>query len=329
MPRLRQPKESAPKASVRFEQEEETKPKDPNAPFEQEEEEPEVIVAAEKQAEKDASEDLKKQIAALKAAEQQQRERADKAERERQQARQEAAERAAEIEKTRGEVIQTRADVINRAIAAETEAAEAAEREYVAARANGDAEAEVKAQRRLARAEANLANLQNGKAAIEAEIEETKSRPAPKKEEPPQGDGLDQTTLPDTAKRWLRAHPEYLTDNRKNAKIQSLHWDVVDEGHAPFSDSYYESLEIHLGIRKAPRKEEPESEEEEANSGMVSAPVSREPPASDGSRKPGVVRLSPAQREAAKMAGITEAEYAKQLMRLQAEKDSGNYGERR
>lgn len=330
MPRLRQPpKEAAPKASARFELTEESTGKNPDAPFEQEDGEQPEVIKAEVQAEKDAAVELKKQIEALQRAEQTQRERADKAERERKAALEVARAKDAEIEKAKGDVVQSRADVINRAIAAETEAAEAAEREYIAARANGDAEAEVKAQRRMVRAEANLANLQNGKAAIEAEIEEAKNRPAPKPQEEPQGDGLDRINLPETAKRWLMAHPDYMTDNRKNAKIQSLHWEIVqDEKLEPFSDAYYESMEIHLGMRKAP-KAEAEEEEEEPRSAMVSAPVSREVPQNNGSRSSGTIRLTAAQREAAKMAGITETEYAKQLVKFQQEKDNGNYGERR
>ena len=328
MPRLRQPKEQAPKASVRFEAED-PKPKEQDAPFEQEDDSGEkdvVVVAAEKKEEQDAAADLKKQIEALKLAEQQQRERADKAERDRRAAIEAAKAKDAEVAKVKTDFTQSRAEVISTAIAKETEAAEAAERDLAQAMSDGDAVAAAKAQRRLAQAESKLVVLQNGKAAIEAEIEEAKNRPAPKAEEP-QGDGLDQTNLPETAKKWLRAHPEYLTDNRKNAKIQSLHWDVIDEGHVPFSDAYYESLEVHLGLRKPPTKEE--EPEEEDNSSVVSAPVSRTVPSNDGARKPGTVRLTVQQREAAKMAGITEAEYAKQLLKMQEAKDNGSYGERR
>ncbi len=324
MPRLRQPKEQAPPASARFELKDEPENKGPKEEFEREDEEnPEVIVAEAKE-EIDAADDLKKQIVSLKRAEQEQRDRADKAERERKAAQERVHLITTEVEKVRTEHTQSRAEVINTAIAKESEGAEAAERDLEAALSSGDASLAAKAQRRLAQAESKLAILQSGKSAIEAEIEDAKNRPAPKQEEP-QGDALDKTNLPDTAKRWLRSHPDYLSDARKNAKIQSLHWDVVDEGHAPFSDDYYVSLETHLGMRKAAKEEV----EEEHSSGMVSAPVSREPPAGDGTRKSGVVKLSMAQREAAKMAGITEVEYAKQLQKLQAEKDSGNYREGR
>ena len=62
---------------------------------------------------------------------------------------------------------------------------------------------------------------------------------------------------------------------------------------------------------------------------MVSAPVSREAPSANGSRQSANIRLTASQREAAKMAGISETEYAKQLQKLQKEKSDGNYGERR
>jgi phage I-like protein len=61
---------------------------------------------------------------------------------------------------------------------------------------------------------------------------------------------------------------------------------------------------------------------------LVSAPVSREPSAYGGN-SPTRIRLSAEQIEVAKRAGITEAEYAKQLMKLNEMKANGEYSERR
>jgi hypothetical protein len=58
----------------------------------------------------------------------------------------------------------------------------------------------------------------------------------------------------------------------------------------------------------------------------VSAPVSRTIPSADRDRiatDPRSVRLTPAQREAAKIAGISEAEYARGLIGIEQEKREG------
>ena len=62
---------------------------------------------------------------------------------------------------------------------------------------------------------------------------------------------------------------------------------------------------------------------------MVSAPVSRESPSWSGGQSTGRnsrITLSPAQKEAARIAGISEVEYARNLLRLQQAKANGHYG---
>jgi hypothetical protein len=123
---------------------------------------------------------------------------------------------------------------------------------------------------------------------------------------------------------------DYITDPRKNAKIQALHWDIIDEGHPAYSVDYFVSMETKLGMRKAsaeaPVLEEHEDEPAPRSRSMVSAPVSRDGVPSSSGEKPGQVRLTAMQKEAAKIAGITEKEYAEQVLRLRGEKLNGNYG---
>jgi hypothetical protein len=74
----------------------------------------------------------------------------------------------------------------------------------------------------------------------------------------------------------------------------------------------------------------PESTDEDRRSAFVSAPVSREVPSASGSRGSRQIRLSAEEREAAKMAGISEVEYAKQKQRFaEARENEGRYGDRR
>lgn len=272
-----------------------------------------------------AEEVLKKQVEELRKAEQLQRDRAVQAERAREEAIRKAREREVEVTKSRGELLQTRKDAISAALAAAKSEADSAQREIENAAAVGDTKAQAEAYRKLSRAEANIVDLERGDAAIKAEeksLEAETAKPSTQQEDP-----LDKTGLPDTAKNWLRSHPDYMSDPRKNAKIQALHYDVLDEGHSAFSPEYFESLERHLGLREkepAPQREQPQQQ----RGPLVSAPVSREAPSSDGVTRPGLIRLTAAQREAAKMAGITEKQYAEQLSKLTEMRANGSYGER-
>jgi len=327
MPRIREPKV----------QEEEEKPavtagEQPESFGLQDPERDEAVL----QQQDDNAEDLRRQLEALRRSEDAARQRAIQAEQQRDQAMRYAQERHTAASNSQRDAVTSRMDSINSGLAAAEAEIEEAKNAFRMAAVEQDIDAQVAAQMRLTEANTNKVNLTNGKAALERAIQtekerlETQQRQQAQQPQPQQqqGDGLDNTNLPQTAKNWLRAHPEYMSDPRKNAKIQSLHWDVVDEGHQPFSDDYYASLEQHLGLRSKPRQDDADDEQEEVQPtrrSVVSAPVSREAPSSTG-RPAGQVRLTALQREAAKMAGITETEYAKQLTELNRAKANGSYG---
>lgn len=289
--------------------------------LEQQEEQIEVVQAEAP----DAVTELQKQIDALRRSEEAAKARAAQAEAGRDQAMRLAQERDVMLGRRQQEAADSRLESIKSGMAAAEAEALAAKDAMKMATAQEDIDALIAAQERLAEAKANLVNLTNGKAALEQAIAEAKQRAQFQQQQPPQGDRLDQTNLPENAKHWLRAHPEYMNDPRKNAQIQAKHWDVVDEGHAPFSASYYESLEQHLGLREKPARHN-DAEETDTRRSIVSAPVTREAPSSGGARSVSQVRLTAAQRESAKLAGITEAEYAKQLLKLNEAKANGSYG---
>ena len=80
-------------------------------------------------------------------------------------------------------------------------------------------------------------------------------------------------------------------------------------------------LAVQTAAREQPQRPEPNT------ASIVSAPVSREPPSSyyAGHRPSGQVRLTPLQREAAKIASVDERTYAEQLERLLIAKANGDY----
>jgi len=240
-----------------------------------------------------------------------------------------AQERDLEVNKLQERSMTSQQETLSAALAAAQGEAETAQRDIEMATQLGDGKAQAEAYRRLARAETKILTLEQGKEAIEREIKER-----PKYEpKPQQQDALDSTALPPLAKTWLREHPEYLHNPEKNAEIQYLHWKVVAEGLQPYSQPYFERMEERLGMRGSLEPEDDEelevSEEEKPTQTRkiaYSAPPSREVPKASGQRDTGRITLTAAQKEAAKIAGVSEADYAVQLMKLREEKKLGNYG---
>lgn len=268
---------------------------------------------------------LRAQIAALEKSNKEYLSRIEAERTEKAEALRRAQEREAEVVRLQEQTVNSQTEAIEAALAAAQAEAEAAQRDWEAAASIGDTKAQSEAQRKMSRAEARIITLESGKEALEREAKER-----PKAEVRQEAaDPLDKINLPPLAKQWLRDHKEYLYDERKNAKIQALHWDVVDEGHPAYSESYFEAMEQKLGLRSAPKavasEEDDMDEEPVQRRASVSAPPSREVPGSNGVRSEGRITLTAAQKEAARISGISEKEYAAQLINLQKEKQRGNY----
>jgi hypothetical protein len=127
------------------------------------------------------------------------------------------------------------------------------------------------------------------------------------------------------------------------AALDSIHKDAVNSGLIDTSPQYFDYLDDRLAALQD-RQHRPERmvEEMQAMAAQdrserpqpvprppvrVSAPPSRD--TTFGSNSPSRIRLSREQCEMARAAGITESEYAAQLIRLREEQASGNYSERR
>lgn len=224
-----------------------------------------------------------------------------------------------ELSRQRGDLDQARYESILTAIAASQAEKDAAAKDLSAAIQQQDAALISEAIARQSRAEVRLTQLEDGRASFEARQEAAKK--APPKPEPTaaHSDPFESviSALPDSAKKWLRDHREYVTDGRKNDKIKALHWDVIDEGHEAFSPQYFDSMESHLGLKQAagqPQRSPP-----------VSAPPTRDvPSARDGQSRPSRITLTPAQREHAKLAGIDEVTYAKGVQEMENRRKNGN-----
>jgi len=169
---------------------------------------------------------------------------------------------------------------------------------------------------------ANITNLRQ----LERGFEEMKQQPRIQPQAPPPGeltvDALIDRVTPRSAE-WLKKNRDALPDARSIRVMARAHEDAVDYGIAPESDAYFQFVENRLGINSN-RRSIPEVDDvmssaassKQRRSAPPSAPVSRQPIDSPNHR-PGVITLTAAEVEAAKISGITPQEYYRNKMREQ------------
>jgi hypothetical protein len=116
--------------------------------------------------------------------------------------------------------------------------AKAAEAAYREAREYGDVDAETKAQRRLAAAEAK-------RTLLETRVQDISSMPVSSGD--PFEDHVSRFT--DRTAQWMRDHRDWVEDPRKNAKIVGAHHMAVGDGLEPDTPEYFEHVERQLGLR--------------------------------------------------------------------------------
>jgi hypothetical protein len=194
----------------------------------------------------DPAEELKAQVNELNALKEERaadRKRAEEAER-----------RAAALEQEAIAARQRASDSDFSTITTALEAAQAeheqAQKDILAAKEAGDAKAEVVAITKLTAAQTTLLRLDEAKADAET-----------RKKAPPQRDEAGRFAPKDPVEAyaqgrteptaaWIRAHPDYVTDRRKNDKLTAAHYDAVAEGYAPDSRRYFDHIEGYLGLNK-------------------------------------------------------------------------------
>lgn len=164
---------------------------------------------------------------------------------------------------------------------------------------------------KLSQLEQGLVEMQNrAKAAPEQRQQQPSQRPVGN-----QVDDLIQRVTPLSA-RWLQDNRDHLQDQRSLRIVARAHEDAIDMGIIPESNDYFALVETRLGIRKA------DTQRDDGAFPSASAPVQRRsaPPAAPVSRggsttRPGVIKLTALQAEAAKISGLTPKEYYAQMMK--------------
>lgn len=264
------------------------------------------------------------------------------AQRERDEAIRQATERNQELERERTEREDVEYNSVLTAMAAEQANLEKAEADYAAYAQAGDWGNAAKAQRTMAQASARIDRLEDGKRAFETRKE---SRPAPSAQPSPQPQQSPQNPIerqisgmpiPDNAKDWLRGHPDYLTDPRKNSKLQAAHWDALDDagGESQMgSQKYIDALEARLGLRQAAPAADPQPQPQPQRRSMpVSAPPSRDVPTPSGQRATSSkITLTAEERSIARQSMSwlkpeeAEVEYARNKAKLARMRGNGEY----
>lgn len=171
-----------------------------------------------------------------------------------------------EVASARSEIADRELDTVTTGISAAESEASAAEAAYAKAMEEGNFADAGKAQRRMARAEAQIERLNEAKADIEARRAQDRAQDKGGRKEAPieapqraptQDDPVEAYIAGRTepTANWLRAHKDFITDPRKNAKLTAAHWNAVGEGLSPDTPEYFEHVETFVGLKQAPKKD--------------------------------------------------------------------------
>lgn len=221
-----------------------------------------------------------------------------------------AAQSSEEARAAREEASQRGLESIVRDIEATTTEIANLEGEIVRAKEAGDFAKETSAQSKLARAAAKLDRREADKAAFEDRL--TRQQTAAETVVQPQVNQsafehyVSQTNFAPAAQSWLRAHPDCVPpaaggDPTKNAKMMAGHYAAVAANIPVNSPDYFRTIEEHVGIRQptSSASETTPAAQQQRRTPVPAAPVSRDPPASDGRTAQHNVSLNPQQQEVA------------------------------
>lgn len=200
-----------------------------------------------------------------------------------------------------------------------------AEQEYVAAAQNQDYAAMAKAQSKISRAAAKVLNYE----AAAAELDDRRKSAESEAQRRPQQQAqpVDVVTAINTnpglvqpEKDWLLKHQEVLVDRQRGVELEAAYIKSQRKGLHRGTDAYFKFLDQELGYSEAPKAEERTDDEEEST--IMAAPVSRDnvSPSNGQAQSASRVVLTPEMREFARSMGIKEEDYAKNVLKLKADK---------
>lgn len=245
--------------------------------------------------------ELRRQLDAERAARKDAEQRAHQASRETFKARNEADETNLQLVVSAIETVSRDIDLLKQA--------------HTFALQSGDFARATEIQQEMSSNSAKLLQLENGRKAME-------SAPRPVEPTLPAADPVEAfaSQLSPRSADWVRKHPEFVRDQRLNAKMIAAHNLAVADGIPTDSDEYFASIEETLKV--APKAVKTETDDEYAakvvqrrDAAPAAAPANR----GGQTSRPNVVRLTREQREMAEMMGMKPEDYAKNMIALKKE----------
>lgn len=276
---------------------------------------------------------LNEQLVAMKAANAAADERAAKADREKADALRLANERAEEVKRATQERDLSERDLISNALSSAKQRSESAKAACANAFAQGDGVAAANAQEQLSRAQAEILTYETSQADLASRAEEAKEpKPQAQQVQPTFEQSIDQNpNLLPKEKEWLRAHPEMIMDGSRDAELGVGYQRAVRQGLIRGTEAYFNFLDEFMGY-KTPAKTEERTDDNNGRNSIMAAPVTRQAPSNGNSQVNGnQVYLSPDQRAMARSMGLSDRDYASQVVRLEQAKrdDPERYPSRR
>jgi hypothetical protein len=214
------------------------------------------------------------------------------------------------------------------AIQGQKEAEEAADHAYEKAEQDGDLAAKREAGKKAAVAAMRRENLEFEKERFQTQLkqeeERAKTQPPLQQQRPQYALGSDEEInswqVPQIAKDWARDHRELMSTDHNRAKVfRAVQYLEQQYGLRLDNPETYRRMDSEFGFTAS----EPSPPPEPRRTSIVSAPVSRETPATRQQNER--VELTADQVEAARISGVTPAEYARQVLKLRQLEANGQY----
>jgi hypothetical protein len=252
--------------------------------------------------------------AQLEAARREKAEADRRAEAAEQRAAEERRRYEAESRQSKAELSDTRLATISNAMEANAAQIRDLKAQRRAALEGGNFEAEESLTDQLMELSTKRQRLQEGKTALEQQIEH--ERNAPKQPTPEQAMENWKSTLSPQSRQWVDRHPEVMRDPARFQRLGLAHQAATEfEGITADTPEYFDYINERMGFAE-PETQQPQRRAPQASA--PAAPPSRSAPSASTGRTSGsTYTLSPREREAADIAGISYPEYARNKLALE------------
>lgn len=277
----------------------------------------EAVKTVETPTQDDGTETLRTQLEALKAKDKERQTAFERTQQDAAKERQARIKAEQEANRLKIENHESNKEFLGSALDGATAAVEAAKLEVRRAYEAGDGAALADANAKLGEATADLSSLKRSNAEFER-VPKPEAQTVVTDTQPDVLTRIDtDPNLLGPEKEWLKAHPETILDANKNQDLAVGYRRAISKGLERGTPTYFKFLNEFMGYAE-PAPPAQTNNNDDTEEAIVSGPVSRDTPGTNGSKSR--VMLTPEQRELASTMGLTDVEYASQVLRMQEEK---------